>query len=146
LHQYPEEAVGLIYCVQCYGYSSDQWNYAVSEDCLYINVIRPSGHEGQKMPVAFWIHGGGFAAGGGVDQRYNASFMVQNSVNIGKPIIVVNFNYRLSAWGFLSSNEIAGVGQTNLGLRDQRLALQWTQENIAAFGGEPHMFLLTCSC
>ena len=121
---------------QCYGYSSDQWNYAVSEDCLYINVIRPSGYEGQKLPVGFWIHGGGFYAGGGVDQRYNASFMVQNSVNMGKPIMVVNFNYRLSAWGFLNSNEVAGTGQTNLGLKDQRLAMHWVQENIAAFGGD----------
>ncbi|KIV99395.1 uncharacterized protein PV09_08938 [Verruconis gallopava] len=125
------------YSGECYGYSSDQWNYKVSEDCLYINVIRPSGYEGQKLPVAVWIHGGGFTAGGGVDQRYNASFMVQNSVHIGKPIMVVNFNYRLSAWGFLASNEVAGVGQTNLGLKDQRSALQWVQENIAGFGGDP---------
>lgn len=127
----------LIKNAQCYGYSSDNWNYAVSEDCLYLNVIRPSGYENQKLPVAFWIHGGGFFAGGGVDQRYNASFMVQNSVMIGKPIILVNFNYRLSAWGFLSSNEVAGTGQTNLGLKDQRLAMHWVQENIAAFGGDP---------
>jgi carboxylesterase type B len=127
---------------QCYGYSSDQWNYAVSEDCLYLNVIRPSGSQRPKLPVAVWIHGGGFTAGGGVDQRYNASFMVQNSVAIGKPIIVVNFNYRLSTWGFLSSNEVAGVGQTNLGLRDQRLALQWVQENIGAFGGDPSQVVI----
>ena len=100
-------------------------------------MIRPSGYENQQLPVALWIHGGGFTAGGGVDQRYNASFMVQNSVTIGRPIMVVNFNYRLSAWGFLSSNEVAGTGQTNLGLRDQRLAMLWVQENIAGFGGDP---------
>lgn len=62
--------------------------------------------------------------------------MVENSVKIGKPIIGVNFNYRLSAWGFLSgSQEIKDAGTMNLGLRDQRLALQWVQENIKAFGG-----------
>jgi carboxylesterase type B len=57
----------------------------VSEDCLYINVIRPAGcSENDKLPVAFWIHGGGFVQGGGVDQRYNLSFTVENSVKIGK--------------------------------------------------------------
>ncbi|KAL6703349.1 hypothetical protein ACN47E_009767 [Coniothyrium glycines] len=126
------------YSSECYGYGSDQWNYPVSEDCLYINIIRPAGREAEKLPIAFWIHGGGFYQGGGIDQRYNISFMVQNSVKIGKPIIGVNINYRLSAWGFLSgSEEIKESGQMNLGLRDQRLALQWVQENIAAFGGDP---------
>lgn len=61
--------------------------------------------------------------------------MVENSVKIGKPIIGVSINYRLSAWGFLNSLEVAGTGNTNLGLRDQRLALHWVQENIEAFGG-----------
>jgi carboxylesterase type B len=103
-----------------------------------LNVIRPAGFEDKKLPVAFWIHGGGFTEGGGVDQRYNTSFMVQNSVKIGKPIIAVNINYRLSAWGFLSgSEELKANGALNLGLRDQRLALQWVQENIASFGGDP---------
>ncbi|KAF2828339.1 carboxylesterase family protein-like protein [Ophiobolus disseminans] len=125
------------YSGACYGYGSDQWNYAKSEDCLYINVVRPAGYEHEKLPVAFWIHGGGFVQGGGVDQRYNVSFMVQNSVKIGKPIIAVSINYRLSAWGFLSgSEELVNAGTLNLGLRDQRLALHWVQENIEAFGGD----------
>jgi carboxylesterase type B len=124
--------------LKCYGYGSDQWNYPVSEDCLYLNVVRPAGYENETLPVAFWIHGGGFNQGGGVDQRYNTSFMVQNSVSIGKPIVAVNINYRLSAWGFLSgSEELKETGALNLGLRDQRLALQWVQENIASFGGDP---------
>ncbi|CBY00057.1 hypothetical protein IAQ61_002739 [Plenodomus lingam] len=126
------------YSPECYGYGSDQWNYAVSDDCLYLNIIRPSGHQGQKLPVGFWIHGGGFYQGGGVDQRYNASFAVENSVRIGKPIMIVSINYRLSAWGFLSgSQEVIDDGALNLGLKDQRLALQWVQENIEAFGGDP---------
>ncbi|KAH9871832.1 hypothetical protein J1614_006089 [Plenodomus biglobosus] len=126
------------YSSECYGYGSDQWNYAVSDDCLYLNVIRPSGYEDQKLPVAFWIHGGGFTQGGGVDQRYNASFAIENSVKIGKPIIIVNINYRLSAWGFLSgSQEVVDDGALNLGLKDQRLAMHWVQENIEAFGGDP---------
>jgi len=84
-----------------------------------------------------WIHGGGLSMGGTQDERYNLSFIVDNSVAIGKPIIGVSIAYRLSGWGFLSSLEVAGSGQTNLGLRDQRLALHWLQENIGAFGGDP---------
>jgi len=61
---------------------------------------------------------------------------VENAQKIGKPIIGVSINYRLSAWGFLSgSEEVRDTGNLNLGLRDQRLALQWVQENIEAFGG-----------
>ena len=74
--------------------------------------------------------------GGGADQRYNLSFIVQQSVAIGKPFIGVSINYRLSLWGFTSSNELAEEGSLNIGLRDQRLALHWVQENIAAFGGD----------
>lgn len=61
---------------------------------------------------------------------------MENAQKIGKPIIGVSINYRLSAWGFLSgSEEVRDTGNLNLGLRDQRLALQWVQENIEAFGG-----------
>ena len=56
---------------------------------------------------------------------------------MSKPIIVVSFNYRLAAWGFLAGNEIAAEGGLNNGLQDQRLALRWVQENIGAFGGDP---------
>jgi carboxylesterase type B len=69
--------------------------------------------------------------------------MIKNAVAIGKPIITVSINYRLSTWGFLSSKEVIASGNTNMGLRDQRLALHWVQENIAAFGGlSSHLFLL----
>lgn len=75
--------------------------------------------------------------GSGIDQRYNLSFMVENSVKIGKPVIGVSINYRLGPWGFLAgSEEIKESGEMNLGLRDQRLALQWVQDNIEAFGGK----------
>jgi carboxylesterase type B len=63
--------------------------------------------------------------------------MVKNSVEIGKPIIGVSINYRLATWGFLSgSEELVDEGGSNFGLRDQRLALHWVQENIKAFGGK----------
>jgi carboxylesterase type B len=75
--------------------------------------------------------------GGTADRRYNLSFIVENSVQIGKPIIGVSIAYRLGPWGFLYSQQVQGSGNSNLGLRDQRLALHWIQENIAAFGGDP---------
>ncbi|KIW10074.1 hypothetical protein PV08_11034 [Exophiala spinifera] len=126
------------YSAECVGYGSSQMGYNVSEDCLYLNVIRPSGRDlHEKLPVLAWIYGGGFVQGGAPDLRYNMSFIVQHSVDIGQPILAVSINYRLSAWGFLSSNEVLAQGESNFGIRDQRLALQWVQENIASFGGDP---------
>lgn len=75
--------------------------------------------------------------GGTPDRRYNLSFIVENSVTIGKPIVAVSIAYRLSGWGFLDSTEIRAAGVTNIGMQDQRKALYWIQENIAAFGGDP---------
>ena len=75
--------------------------------------------------------------GGATDRRYNLSFIVQNSVGIGKPIIAVSAAYRLSGWGFLDSQDIRDAGLTNIGMHDQRAALYWVRENIAAFGGDP---------
>ncbi|KAE9022077.1 hypothetical protein PF011_g4635 [Phytophthora fragariae] len=97
------------YSPECYGYGSDQWvlGNVISEDCLTINVVRPSNvSEGGDLPVA------------------------------GKPFIGVSFNYRLQAFGFLWGTAVKEAGVTNLGFRDQRLALHWVQENIAAFGGD----------
>ncbi|KAI0728491.1 carboxyesterase [Fomitopsis betulina] len=127
------------YSPECVGYGSDQWGYLISEDCLYLNVIRPANYSsyGEPLPVGVWIYGGGFYEGGTADQRYNLSFIVDNGVEVDTPFIGVSIGYRLSAWGFLASGQLAGEGTTNMGLRDQRLALQWIQENIAAFGGDP---------
>ncbi|KAI9738785.1 MAG: hypothetical protein M1834_008292 [Cirrosporium novae-zelandiae] len=126
------------YSASCIGYGSDDWPYwKLSEDCLYLNIVKPSNYSGEKLPVAFWIHGGGLYEGSGIDQRYNLSFIVENSVSIGKPIMAVSINYRLSSWGFLTSNEVVENGHSNMGFRDQRLALHWAQENIEAFGGDP---------
>ena len=124
------------YAPLCVGYGGDDLGYEASEDCLYLNVVRPAGYEKESLPVGVWIHGGGLYMGGSADKRYNLSFIVENSVAIGKPIIGVSIGYRLSGWGFLASQEVVGAGQTNIGFRDQRLALHWLQENIAPFGGD----------
>jgi carboxylesterase type B len=81
------------------------------------------------------LAGGGFFDGGTPDLRYNLSFIVQNSIKIGKPIMAASIAYRLGPFGFLNGNDVARAGVTNLGLKDQRLALHWIQENIAGFGG-----------
>ncbi|KAK1145721.1 hypothetical protein N8T08_003959 [Aspergillus melleus] len=120
------------------GFSQDAFTHEESEDCLTLNVVRPSGlDESNKLPVLVWIHGGGLQEGGSADQRYNMSFLVQESVHMGTPIIGVSFNYRLSGFGFLPGRPVNESGIANLGLYDQRKALFWVQENIAAFGGDP---------
>ncbi len=121
----------------CIGYGSDQAAYKTSEDCLTINVIRPAGNFDEPLPVATWIHGGGFVKGSSSDKRYNLSSIVKQSVKSNQPVIGVSFNYRLGPWGFLSGPAIAETGNSNLGLHDQRLALHWIQENIQGFDGDP---------
>ncbi|KAF7354420.1 Carboxylic ester hydrolase [Mycena venus] len=100
--------------------------------------VGPTGVKpGQGLPVLVWIHGGGYTMGSSDNIRYNGSFNVQRSVNMSKPILFVSFNYRLTAYGFPVGDEPRKAGLLNLGLKDQRLALHWINENIAAFGGDP---------
>ncbi|KAG7429156.1 Lipase 1 [Fusarium oxysporum f. sp. raphani] len=125
------------YSAACIGYGTDNAGYKnTSEDCLYLNIVRPSERR-RMLPVLVWIHGGGLVEGSAIDQRYNLSFVVRQSEAIGMPIIGISLNYRLGALGFLNSDEVAKTGNTNLGFKDQRLALRWVQENIPAFGGDP---------
>ncbi|KAF4551778.1 Carboxylesterase-like protein 22 [Elsinoe fawcettii] len=109
------------------------------EDCLNINVQRPAGVAADaKLPVVFWIFGGGFEAGSA--GMYDATKFLQEGINglaRGNPVIYVSVNYRVGGFGFLAGRELQADGSTNLGLRDQRLGLQWVAENIAAFGGDP---------
>lgn len=106
------------------------------EDCLNINVQRPVGTTADaKLPVLFWIFGGGFEIGW--NSMYDGTGWVLDSVAQGKPIIFVTVNYRVGGFGFLPGAEILADGSSNLGLLDQRLGLQWVADNIAAFGGDP---------
>ncbi|KAK0621004.1 neuroligin-4 [Immersiella caudata] len=111
----------------------------INEECLNLNIVRPSGHNVQKdgkLPVLVWIHGGGFVSGFGSDLNSNFSYVVKKSVDIGTPILAVAINYRLGIFGFPGGEEVQREGVANLGLKDQRIALQWVQENIEAFGGD----------
>ena len=106
------------------------------EDCLTVNVQRPSSATASsKLPVVFWIFGGGFEFGS--TQIYDASELILTSVAQGKDIIYVSVNYRVGGFGFLAGSEILKDGSSNLGLLDQRLGLQWVADNIAKFGGDP---------
>jgi carboxylesterase type B len=106
------------------------------EDCLNLNVQRPRGTAPDaKLPVLFWIFGGGFELGS--TAMYDASSLVEESVRQGKPIMFVAVKYRLGGFGFMPGKEILADGAANLGLLDQRLGLEWVADNIAAFGGDP---------
>ncbi|KAF8898083.1 Alpha/Beta hydrolase protein [Mucidula mucida] len=107
-----------------------------SEDCLTLNIVRPDSSYGD-LPVLVWIYGGGYISGTASSPVYNLSYIVQESVLMSEPVIAVSLNYRL-AFGFLASQEIVQSGNANLGLKDQRLALRWIQENISSFGGDPN--------
>jgi para-nitrobenzyl esterase len=105
---------------------------AISEDCLQLNVWAP-GAPGPH-PVFVWIYGGGNQTGSGCLPVYAGERFARDGV------ICVTFNYRVGAFGFLELGAITDgdhAGSGNNALRDQILALQWVQENIAAFGGDP---------
>ncbi|KAJ7301013.1 hypothetical protein DFH08DRAFT_827926 [Mycena albidolilacea] len=75
--------------------------------------------------------------GGSADFRYNGSWIVQASIANGKPLVFVSINYRLASLGFLAGKALQDEGSLYLGVRNQRLALYWVQENIRKFGGDP---------
>src|SRR5574344_1456681 len=106
-------------------------NNETSEDCLYLNIWTPN--VSGKLPVYFWIHGGGFCTGCGSMEYYNGSYFAQQD------IVVVTINYRLGALVFLAFNTLLQqYGTTgNWGTLDQIAALKWVRQNIAAFGGDP---------
>ncbi|KAF8056297.1 extracellular triacylglycerol lipase precursor [Lyophyllum atratum] len=108
---------------------------AMSEDCLTINILRPSGISSESsLPVLFWTYGGGFVAG--ASSIYNGSAIVAQSVARGTPLIYVNFNYRLGPLGFPQGQEADDRKALNLALRDELAALEWVQQNIGRFGGD----------
>ncbi|KAJ6578101.1 carotenoid ester lipase precursor [Mycena capillaripes] len=108
----------------------------MSEDCLQLNVFAPhSAGPRSKLPVFVWFYGGGFAVGSSAQTDVRP--VVERSIATGEPIIIVTPNYRLSAYGFLSGKEASEAGITNLAFRDQIFALNWVQEHISTFGGDP---------
>lgn len=115
---------------------ADSWRTdPTSEDCLHLNVYTkniPSAVNTQLKPVIVFIHGGGFDTGTSND--HGAEYLME------RDIVLVTFNYRLGAFGFLAvgTSEISG----NAAMKDQVLALKWVQRNIETFGGDPNKVTL----
>ncbi|XP_046990631.1 juvenile hormone esterase-like isoform X2 [Schistocerca americana] len=106
--------------------------YEGDEDCLYLNVYtaKLQTRENEDLiPVMVWIHGGGFLVGSGSTEVYGPDHLMEHDV------LLVTFNYRLGALGFLSTEDELVPG--NAGLKDMVMALKWVKSNIARFGGDP---------
>ncbi|KAK2000479.1 acetylcholinesterase [Colletotrichum falcatum] len=111
---------------------------AYGEDCLNLNVYRPAGvSPDKKLPVLVWIHGGLFRNGAGITFD-GASFVAASP----EPLIVVTFNYRLAALGFLASPAFSALGIDNLGLQDQHQLLRFVHKYASSFGGDPERVTL----
>ncbi|MGA2831870.1 MAG: carboxylesterase/lipase family protein [Terracidiphilus sp.] len=107
-----------------------------SEDCLFLNVYAPASSQPKsKLPVMFWIHGGGYFAGASSEPRHNGDFLPL------KGVVLVTINYRLGVFGFLATADLAKEANGaagNYGLLDMVAALQWVKANISQFGGDPN--------
>ena len=121
------------------GYTSE-WGYGdespYSEDCLYLNVwTKAPGQVGKKLPVALWIHGGGYREGWGSEPEFDGQEWAS------KDVVLVSINYRLGVFGFLThpglSAESPHKVSGNYGILDQIQSLRWIKANIAQFGGDP---------
>jgi para-nitrobenzyl esterase len=108
-----------------------------NEDCLYLNIWSPAaGQTGRKLPVAMWIHGGGYREGFAFEPEMDGG---EDWASRG--VIFVSVTYRLGVFGFFShpllSAESPNRVSGNYGLLDQVAALKWLKRNIAQFGGDP---------
>jgi len=118
-------------------YAREFYPYAeqMSEDCLYLNVWTPAQSADEKLPVIFWVHGGGFMTGYGHSAHFDGEHFARQGV------ILVTINYRLNIFGWMVHPELDAENERgvsgNYGLLDQIAALNWVHRNIAAFGGDP---------
>jgi para-nitrobenzyl esterase len=120
-----------------FGSFRDHWNYDdVSEDCLRINVFTPAINDGKKRPVMFWMHGGGFTNGNGIEHDgYNG----ENLARFGD-VVFCSVNHRLGPLGYANFAAAGGekyASSVNVGMMDLVAALAWVRDNIAGFGGDP---------
>lgn len=113
---------------------ADNYRDANSEDALYLNIWKPAGIQ-EKLPVLVYVHGGSLQTGQPWYEDYSGEGLAR------KGVLVVNMGYRLGVFGFLATEELMAESENgttgNYGLLDQIKALEWVQENIAAFGGDP---------
>jgi para-nitrobenzyl esterase len=106
-----------------------------SEDCLYLNIWSAQPQAAAHLPVMVWIHGGSNRVGSGAENGYDGSSLASRGV------VVVTINYRLGVMGFFAHPELTAESphhsSGNYGILDQIAALQWVQQNISQFGGDP---------
>ena len=106
----------------------------MSEDCLYLNIWTSAQSASERMPVLFWIFGGGFQWGYTAEMEFDGERLARRG------IVVVTAAYRLGVFGYMAHPEItkeAPGAPSNFGLLDQQAALRWVYRNISAFGGDP---------
>lgn len=119
-----------------YGTFVDHWNYYdVSEDCLFLNIWTPGVADGKKRPVLVWMHGGGFTNGNAIEQD---GYHGENLSKYGD-VVFCSLNHRLGPIGY---SDLSALGDKykdsgNVGMLDIIAALEWVQNNIASFGGDP---------
>ncbi|QDS74501.1 hypothetical protein FKW77_007054 [Venturia effusa] len=115
--------------LKAYGTGMGGEGHNYTEDCLGINIwSKPQTGEKAKA-VLFWVHGGGFSSG-----NAHAPFMDGARFANDEDVVLVSIHYRLNIMGFPNA---PGLSDQNLGLLDQRLAVEWVRDNIAGFGGDP---------
>ncbi|SPP84094.1 esterase B1 [Drosophila guanche] len=107
-----------------------------SEDCLYLNVYAKKLDTERPLPVLVWIYGGGFQIGEASRDFYSPDYFMKQDV------ILVTFNYRVGALGFLSLADRDLDVPGNAGLKDQVMALRWVRENISQFNGDANNITL----
>ena len=116
-------------------YQYPEYDQPMSEDCLYLHIWTPKDAQGGKLPVAFWIHGGGFMGG------YAAEIEFDGAEYCRRGVILVSVEYRCGVFGFLAHPWLSAENERhisgNWGILDQIAALTWVYENIGAFGGDP---------
>ncbi len=110
------------------------YSFRAAEDCLYLNVWTTNMAADHKLPVMFWIHGGGNVIGAAQAPPIGPTLA-------RKGVIVISANYRLGALGFLAHPALTAESPRhvsgNYGILDQIAALQWVRRNAAKFGGDP---------
>ncbi|KAF5350332.1 hypothetical protein D9758_012820 [Tetrapyrgos nigripes] len=119
--------------------------FTENEDCLFLNVYVPGSQFNtptpEDLPVIIWIHGGGYHFGSAANSAlpdttggYDGEDILR--IGDGRAIVVV-IQYRLGIFGFLAGDKVATGGDLNVGLLDQQFALQWVQQHISKFTGDP---------
>ncbi|KAK0714038.1 Alpha/Beta hydrolase protein [Lasiosphaeria miniovina] len=110
----------------------------ISEDCLTVRIARPAGTApGARLPVVVHVVEGGVIKGWAYDPHADPEPLVALAAELGKPVMYVALQSRLTMFGFARLPLLRDRQSLNAGMRDQRAGMEWVRDNIAAFGGDP---------